>query len=99
MTESGEVCEAIHEDYRNQPYQPPTLTPDQQEQIEEDLVLMTQKGVYPYEYMNSLERCQEPQLPPKDAFYSSLIEQDISEIDYTHVQRLFNHLNMTDLRD
>ena len=49
--------------------------------------------------MNSSERFQEPQLPPKDAIYSSLTEEDISEIDYTHAQRLFNHFNMTDLRD
>ena len=59
---------------------------------------MTRKGVYPYEYMDSVERFQEPQLPPKEAFYSSLTEEDISEIDYTHAQRVFNHFNMTDLR-
>ena len=57
MTEGGEEGEAmyIHEDYQNQCYQLPTLTPDQQQQIEEDLALMTQKGVYPYEYMDSFE--------------------------------------------
>ena len=49
--------------------------------------------------LNSFERFQEPQLPPKDAFYSSLTEEDISEIDYTHAQRVFNHFNMTDLGD
>ena len=60
---------------------------------------MTQKGVYPYEYMDSFERSQEPQLPPKDAFCSSLTEEDISEIDYTRAQRVFNHFDMTDLGD
>ena len=45
---------------------------------------MTQKGVYPYEYMDSFERFQEPRLPPKDSFYSSLTKEDISKIDYTH---------------
>ena len=49
--------------------------------------------------MDSFEQCQEPQLPPKDAFYSSLTEEDISEIDYTHAQRVFNHFDMTDLGD
>ena len=33
------------------------------------------------------------------AFYSSLAEEDISEVDYTHAQRVFNHFNMTNLRD
>ena len=57
------------------------------------------KGVYPYEYMDSFERFQEPQLPPKDAFYSSLTEEDISKTDYTHAQRVSNHFNMTDHGD
>ena len=47
--------------------------------------------------MHSFERFQEPQLPSKDAFYSSLTEEDISETDYTHVQRVFNHFDTTDL--
>ena len=86
VTGGGEEGEAmqVHEDYQNHPYQLPILTSDQQQQIEEDLALMTRKGVYLYEYMDSFERFQESQLPPKDTFYSSLTEQDISEIDYTH---------------
>ena len=89
----------FHEDYQNHPYQLPTLTPDKQQQIEEDMALMTWKKVCPYEYMDSFKRFQEPQLPPVNAFYSSLTEEEISEIDYTHVQRVFNHFNTTDLRD
>ena len=101
MTEGREEGEVMHiyEDYQNHPYQPLTVTSDQQQQIEEDLALMTQKGVYPYEYIDSFEWFQELQLPPKDAFYSSLTEEDISEIDYTHAQRVFNHFDMTDLGD
>ena len=38
------------------------------------LSLLTSKGVYPYEYMNSPERLKETQLPPKEAFYSRLNE-------------------------
>ena len=60
---------------------------------------MTQKEVYPYEYVDSFERFQELQLPPKDNFYSSLIEEDISEIDYTHAKRVINHFDMTVLGD
>ena len=47
--------------------------------------------------MESFERFQEPQVSPKDSFYSSLTEEDISEIDYTHTQRVFNHSDITDL--
>ena len=49
--------------------------------------------------MESFERFQEPQLTPKYAFYSSLTEEDISEIDYTHIQMVFNHFDMTYLED
>ena len=49
--------------------------------------------------MDSFERFQGPQLSPKATFYSSLTEEDISEIDYTHAQRVFNHFNMTELGD
>ena len=52
-TESGEEGKAIHI-YE----QPPTLISDQQQQIEEGLVLMTQKGVYPSEYTDFFERFQ-----------------------------------------
>ena len=56
---------------------------------------MAQKGVYPNEYMDSFEQFQALQLPPKDGFYSSLTEEDISEIDYTHAKRMFNCLGAT----
>ena len=34
--------------------------------------LLTRKGVYPYEYVNSWDRFNETQLPPIDVFYSNL---------------------------
>ena len=89
----------VHEDYGNHPYRPSTITSDQQQQIEEDLALMTQKRVYRNEYRDPFERFQEAQLPPKGAFCSSLTEEDISDIDYTHAQRVFNHFDLTDLGD
>ena len=49
--------------------------------------------------MDSFERFQVLQLQLKDTFYSSLTEEDISEIDYTHAQKVFNHFNMTDHGD
>ena len=60
---------------------------------------MTQKGDYQYEYMDYFERFQEPQLPLKHAFYSSLTEDGISETDYSHSQRMFNHFDMTEFGD
>ena len=60
---------------------------------------MTRKEVDSYEYMDSLKRFQEPPYPSKDVLCSSLTEEEISEIDYTHAQRVFNYFYMTELRD
>ena len=42
-------------------------------------VLLLRKGVYPYEYMDRWERFNELSIPPKDAFYSELNLEDITD--------------------
>ena len=37
--------------------------------------------------MNSPKRLKETQLPPKEAFYSSLNDEGISEENYTHATK------------
>jgi len=34
--------------------------------------LLMRKGVYPYDYMNSLSKFNKIELPPKEVFYSKL---------------------------
>ena len=63
------------------------------------LSLLTRKGVYPYEYMNSLERLKETQLPLKEAFHSRLNDEDISDEDYTHAQKVWETFEMKNLED
>ena len=48
----------------------------------EFLKIVKQKGVYPYEYMDSFEKFSEDKLPDKCKFYSSLKVECISEKDY-----------------
>lgn len=50
--------------------------------------LMQGKGVYPYEYIDSWEKFEETRLPPKEAFYSKLNIQDISDKEYEHAERV-----------
>ena len=45
------------------------------------LDLLLRKGVYSYEYVDSLKRLDETCLPPKEAFYSKLSGDNISDED------------------
>ena len=40
--------------------------------------------------MDSWERSDETSLPDKEAFYSDLNMEDITDIDYRHANRVFN---------
>ena len=51
--------------------------------------LLLRKEVYPYEYMDSLERFNETILPNKKAFYSKLYLEDITNEGYIHAQKVF----------
>ena len=61
--------------------------------------LVKRKGVYPYEYMDSLQRFNETKLPPKESFYSRLTEEDICDEDYTHAQKVWREFKMEHLQD
>ena len=58
------------------------------------LELVKQKGVYPYEYMNSFDRFSEDKLPDRCEFYSSLKDGCISEKDYLHAVKVWNKFKM-----
>ena len=60
----------------------------------EKLSLVKGKGFYPYEYMNSLERFKENKPPPKEAFYSRLTGEGISDEDYEHVKKVWKVFGM-----
>ena len=61
--------------------------------------LLTRKGVYPYEYMDSLKKLKETKLPPKEAFYSRLNDEDISDEDYQHAIKVWKTFRMKTLQD
>ena len=65
----------------------------------EKLSLVKRKGVYPYEYMDSLERFKENKLPPKEAFYSRLTGEGISYEDYEHAEKVWKVFGMKTLQD
>ena len=61
--------------------------------------LLKRKGVYPYEWLDSVERLEETQLPSKDAFFSQLNGEGISDKDYKHAQKVWKAFGMKSMRD
>jgi hypothetical protein len=59
--------------------------------------LVTRKGVYPYEYTDSLRKLEEDRLPRKKDFYSTLKESDIEEDEYIHAAEVWRHFGCSTL--
>ena len=66
---------------------------------EERAELLKQKGHYPYEYMDSIEKFKDKELPPRKAFYSKLSGRGITEKDYKHAWNVWNTFNMKTFKD
>ena len=66
---------------------------------EDKLSLLTRKGIYPYEYKDTPKKLKETQLPPKEVFYSKLIDEGISDKDYTHAKKVWKTFEMKNLED
>ena len=58
---------------------------------------MKQKGVYPYDYMDSFNRFSEKKLPNKDDFYSILNDEHISDTQYIHAIKVSNTFKLKNM--
>ena len=61
-----------------------------------ELDLMSQKGVYPYDFMDSFEKFNE-KLPSKEEFYSILNDEHITDDQYKHAQNVWNTFNLKNM--
>ena len=61
--------------------------------------LLLNKGICPYEYMDSFERFAETQLPEKEKFYSSLSGKDITDEEYAHAKKVWETFGCRNLGD
>ena len=61
--------------------------------------MLLRKGVCPYEYLDSWGRFNETSLPDKEAFYSNLNMEDITDVDYKQAKRIFRNLSNQNLGD
>ena len=57
------------------------------------------KGFFPCEHMDCLERLDDTALPPKEAFFSQLKNEGISDEDYVGCQEAWRDNGNTTLRD
>ncbi len=62
---------------------------------QEQLMLLTRKGVYPYSYMDDFNKFTETELPPR--WTDVLSGETVSEEDYAHAQNVWKTLNMSTL--
>jgi hypothetical protein len=52
--------------------------------------LLFAKGIFPYEWFDSLEKFDDTQLPPQEAFYSELNDAGITDDEYKRIRNVWN---------
>ena len=63
------------------------------------LSLLLRKGAYPYDYVDCLKKYDETSLPLKEAFYSNLTGEGITDEDYQHGHTVWKEFNMGSMKD
>ena len=61
--------------------------------------LLSRKGVFPFDWFDSFEKLSTVKLPPKEAFHSKLTDEDFSDDDYAHAQKVWDVFDMKTMRD
>ena len=64
-----------------------------------EFILLLRNCVYPYEYMNDWNKFNETSLPQKEAFYSNLNMEDITDVDHRHAKKVFEKFKLGDMRE
>ena len=62
----------------------------------EKLNLMKRKGVYPYDFMSTVDKFNE-KLPNKEDFFSILNNESISDEDYTHANNVWKTFKLSNM--
>ena len=61
---------------------------------------MLRKGVYPYDYVDCMNKIDETSLPPKEAFYSKLTGiTGITDEEYQHAHPVWKEFNIESMKD
>lgn len=73
---------------------------DQLVENEEEKTLLLRKGVYPYSFATSQQRLEETTcLPQREEFWNDLREEECSEVDYKHAERVWKKFRCRNMLD
>ena len=61
--------------------------------------LLKQKGFFPYDYLDSLEKLKDDKPPPQKAFFSKLSGKGLSSGQYEQVKNVWKSFNIKSLKD
>jgi len=61
--------------------------------------MLLRKGVFPYDWFNSLEKLDETQLPPKEAFHSKLNNSNITDDYFKHAIKVWDNFKIKTFRE
>ena len=66
---------------------------------EKERKLLERKGVFPYEWFDSIEKLNVEELPTKEEFDNKLNDESCDEKDYQHAKKVFNFFQMKNMRE
>ncbi|CAH1107328.1 unnamed protein product [Psylliodes chrysocephalus] len=66
---------------------------------DEHINLLRKKGVFPYDYLDSVNKFKQTTLPTHKEFYNKLCDENITEEQYTHAQNVWKKFNIKTLGD
>ena len=61
--------------------------------------LVRRKGVYPYDYVDSIKKLSETKLTPQEQFYSEINYSSISDEDHERARKVWKYFDMKTMRD
>ncbi|MDF1853354.1 MAG: endonuclease domain-containing protein [Verrucomicrobiales bacterium] len=61
--------------------------------------MLMRKGIYPYEYITSLDVFKDEKLPSREKFFSSLTDESVSEKDYKYAEEVWKEFGCKTLGD
>lgn len=66
---------------------------------ENEFKLLRRKGVFPYEYLDSLEKLNDTKLPKRSDFFSKIKNEGVSKADYKHARTVWDEFKCKTLAD